>query len=383
MNYSGIKIALDPSPKQQRQLNREAGAARFAYNWTIDFVSEAYENDPNYRVNFFEIRKTFNALKPILAPWWKECSSQAFANGIRDAVRSFSNFFSSLCGSRKGAYCGYPKYKNYNSRKSFHHTTGSFGPDPDNPYVIKIPRVGKIHTFQNVHKRFHAVSKIVNMTVCQEGKRWFACFTVEAEFFKRGKSTSNKIGVDLGIRTLATTSDGQTFENPKAYHKSEKKLRRLHKNLGRQKKYSNRRQTTKRKLQALHCHVCNQRVDAIQKATTCLVRNNETIILEDLKIEEMKQDKLLAKAISDAAWGEFRREIVYKGMQYGRNIVFIDTFYPSSQLCSQCGSRKADLTLQDRIYRCNQCGLIMDRDLNAAINLLKAGEIMANENSIE
>lgn len=375
--YSGVKIALDPTPAQIKKLELQAEAARISYNWALEYVASSYAEDPSFRVNFYAIRKTFNHIKSEIDFPWSECSSQATANGIRNCVRSYHNFFASLSGERKGQFSQYPKPKSeFKAKKSFHFTTGSYGPDSKNPYIVKIPRVGKIHAFQNVHKRLKDINSVVSMAVCKEGNRWFVCFCVEKDSFKRRKETKETIGVDIGVKSLAVTSNGGFFEGSKAHLKAEKKLKKLRQKLRKQEPGSNRWKETCRKIRKIESRIKNQRNDKIQKTTTYLVRNYETICLENLDIEGMKQDHYLAKAINTAGLGEFRRQMSYKAPQYGRELVFIDRFFPSSQLCSQCGAKNEKLTLHDRIFHCGSCGLIINRDLNAALNILHEGQKM-------
>ena len=217
-------------------------------------------------------------------------------------------------------------------------------------------------------------AKVKRVTVSQRAGRWYASLTVERE----DKPVVNPpnggpVGVDLGIKTLATLSDGTGIENPRYLQKSERKLKKAQQALSRKAKGSNRRAKAKAKVSRLHARVANQRLDAMHKLTTRLAETFSDISIEDLHVAGMVKNRHLAKSISDASFGEFRRQLEYKATRTGARLHIVDRWYRSSKTCSKCGSVKAKLSLNERTYRCDSCGLTMDRDLNAAINILVAG----------
>ena len=207
------------------------------------------------------------------------------------------------------------------------------------------------------------------MTVSQRAGRWYASLTVERD----DKPVMNPpkggaVGVDLGVKTLATLSDGTIIENPRYLKKSERKLKKAQRALSRKIKGSNRRAKAKAKVTRIHAHVANQRLDGLHKFTTWLSRKYSDISIEDLHVAGMVKNHRLAKSIADAAFGEFRRQLEYKTARTGARLHVVDRWYRSSKTCSDCGRVKAKLSLSERTYRCDSCGLTMDRDLNAAIN---------------
>ena len=204
--------------------------------------------------------------------------------------------------------------------------------------------------------------------------RWYASLTVEREDKPVTKPPQGgAVGIDLGIKTLATLSDGTIIENPRLLRKSERKLKKAQKALSRKVKGSHRRAKARVKVARLHAHVANCRADAINKATTMIARTYSTVCIEDLNVAGMVKNHHLAKAVLDAAFGEFRRQLDYKTARSGAALHVVDRWYPSSKTCSKCGRVKAKLPLAERVYRCDCCGLVMDRDLNAAINIKVAG----------
>ena len=216
--------------------------------------------------------------------------------------------------------------------------------------------------------------RVKRMTISQRAGRWYASLTVEREG-EPAKHTPKgiSVGVDLGIKTLATLSDGTVFENPRHLKKSEQKLKRAQRALSRKMSKSNRRAKARAKVARIHAHVANQRQDALHKLTTYLANKYSEISIEDLNVVGMAKNHHLAKAVMDASFGVFRRQLEYKTARTGARLHVIDRWYPSSKTCSQCGRVKAKLSLSERTYECDGCGLTIDRDLNAAINIRVAG----------
>ena len=226
---------------------------------------------------------------------------------------------------------------------------------------------------ENVAKRV-GEAKVKRMTISQRAGRWYASLTVEREDkpVKRAPK-GGAVGVDLGVKTLATLSDGTVIENHRHLKKSERKLKRAQQALSRKAKGSNRRAKAKAKVSRLHDRVANRRQDGLHKLTTRLTRKYSDISIEDLHVAGMVKNHHLAKSIMDAAFGEFRRQLEYKTTRTGARLHVVDRWYRSSKTCSGCGSVKAKLSLSERTYRCDSCGLVLDRDLNAAINICVAG----------
>jgi len=210
--------------------------------------------------------------------------------------------------------------------------------------------------------------KILSATVSRVANQWFISINVELEIGEP-EATGPAIGVDVGIKELAVVSDGRTFDNPKSYTTNQKRLRLYQKSVSRKKKGSSNRKKAIRKLQRFHCRIANIRSDALHKCTSAITKAVSVIGIEDLNVSGMVKNHKLAKAISDSSLSELLRQIEYKAEAAGIKIVKADRFFPSSKTCSDCGCIKSDLKLSDRIYKCTDCGLEIDRDLNAAINL--------------
>ena len=247
-----------------------------------------------------------------------------------------------------------------------------------NKQYIKIP---KSKQTIKLSEQLRFDGKIMKTTISKIAGKWFVSISVETNINEL-KKTNNVIGVDLGIKELATCSNGLIFSNPKWSKKIERKIKHQQRKLSKQKKSSNRRKRTKQKLQILNNKLTNQRNDYLHKLTTYIIRTNDIICLEDLNIRGMVKNHNLAKAISNVSLYELRRQFEYKAKMYGKEIKYIDRYYPSSKTCSNCGNIKNDLTLKDRIYKCPNCGLEIDRDFNASLNILRQAmsEVKHEEN---
>ena len=378
--FDAVKVALDPTPSQERRLLSHAGAARFAYNAGLARVKAALDSGEVLDWSFFALVNWWNSCKDELAvggdgePWWQENSKEAYSRALESLAKALSNWSKSRRGDRKGRKVGFPKFKvKGRSVPRFAYTTGGFGLVKCDPKALKLPRIGRVHCMENVAARV-GDAKVKRMTISQRSGRWYASLTVEREDkpVKRAPK-GGAVGVDLGVKTLATLSDGTVVENPRYLKKSERKLKQAQQALSRKTKGSNRCDKAKAKVARLHAHVANQRLDAMHKLTTWLTEKYSDISIEDLHVAGMVKNRHLAKPISDAAFGEFRRQLEYKTARTGAALHVVDRWYRSSKTCSGCGSVKAKLSLSERTYTCEGCGLVLDRDLNAAINIRVAG----------
>ena len=375
-----MKVALDPTPSQERRLLSHAGAARFAYNAMLAHVKAALDVGEKPEWSFWSIRKRWNANKDTIAvgedgkPWWQENSKEAYSSGIEALAKGLSNWSKSRKGDRKGRRVGFPKFKSKSkTTPRFAYTAGGFGLIEGDPKALRLPKIGRVHCMEDVAKRVNG-ARVLRMTISQHAGRWYASLTVERD----DKPVTNPpkggaVGVDLGVKNLATLSDGTVVENPRYLRKSERKLKKAQQELSRKTKGSNRRAKARAKVARLNAHVANQRLDGLHKLTTWLTNKYSDISIEDLHVAGMVKNRHLAKSISDAAFGEFRRQLEYKTTRSGARLHIADRWYRSSKTCSGCGRVKAKLSLSERTYRCDSCGLTMDRDLNAAINILVAG----------
>lgn len=388
MAFEAVKVALDPTPAQERLLLSHAGAARFAFNAGLAHVKEALESGDKPEWSFYSLRRWWNANKDALAvdadgtPWWSENSKEAYSSGIEALAKGLSNWVKSRKGARKGRRVGFPRFKAKDKAvPKFTYRTGSFGLVQGDPKALKLPRIGRVHCMEDVTARV-GDARVLRMTVSKRAGRWYAALTVEREEpAVRRAPKGGAVGVDLGIKTLATLSDGTVIENPRYLRRAERKLKKAQKALSRKVKGSNRRAKARVKVARIHARVANQRGDAMHKATTWLASTYSDISVEDLNAAGMVKNRRLAKAVSDAAFGEFRRQLDYKTARTGATLHVIDRWYPSSKTCSRCGRVKAKLSLSERVYRCDGCGLVMDRDLNAAVNILVVGSAPETQNA--
>ena len=254
----------------------------------------------------------------------------------------------------------------------FAYSTGFTAPKACDPYGLKLSRIGRVHCMENVHERVNG-AHIVRISVSRRAGRWYASLTVEREPTAKPAPKRGAVGVDLGVKNLATLSDGTVIPNPRALGARLKALRKAQQALSRKVKGSARREKARARVARLHARVADVRADAIHKATTMIARNYSTVCIEDLNVAGMVKNRHLARSLSDAALGEFRRQLGYKTARSGAALHVVDRWYRSSKTCSGCGSVKAKLSLNERTYRCDSCGLVLDRDLNAAINICVAG----------
>ena len=375
-----VKVALDPTPTQERLLLSHAGAARFAFNVMLAHVKGSIDRGEKPEWSFWSLRKRWNAEKDTLAvdaegsPWWQENSKEAYSSGIEALSKGLSNWSKSSKGDRKGRKVGFPKFKAKDRvTPKFTYRTGCFGLVKGDPKALKLPRIGRVHCMENV-AALVGDAKVLRMTISQHAGRWYASLTVERDNKPAAEPPKGgSVGIDLGVKNLATLSDGAVVPNPRYLKKSERKLKRAQQALSRKVKGSNRREKARGKVARLHARVANQRLDAMHKLTTRIAETFSDISIEDLHVAGMVKNRHLAKHIADAAFGEFRRQLEYKTARTGARLHVVNRWYRSSKTCSGCGSVKAKLSLSERTYTCEGCGLVLDRDLNAAINICVAG----------
>ncbi|MGO4105666.1 IS607 family element RNA-guided endonuclease TnpB [Leifsonia sp. YAF41] len=378
----GVKVALDPSPRQEGLLLSHAGAARFAFNAGLSHVKEQLqaraaaktagapdEELPGVDWNLYALRRWWNANKGMLAPWWAENSKEAYSSGLDALARALKAWSDSRRGKRKGKPAGFPQFKSRaRARAAWAYTTGSFG--VADATGVKLPRIGRVHTHERIEDRI-GEGRIMRATVSRSAGRWFVVFTVERAAIVAVAPPGAPIGVDLGVRNLAVISDGRVIPNPRHLVAAQRRLATASRAYARSERGSVGRRHAADRLLKLHARVGHLREDALHKLTTDLARTHATIVIEDLNVAGMVKNHSLARAISDASFGEFRRQLAYKTVKFGSTLVVADRWMPSSKTCSNCGTVKTKLSLGERTFRCEHCDLILDRDLNAARNLVQ------------
>lgn len=378
--YEAVKVRLDPTPRQARLLVSHAGAARFAYNAGLAHVKDMLKNGESSDWSHYSLRRWWNANKDTLAVnpdtgvvWWSQNSKEAYSMALHDLARGLSYWSKSRKGQRKGLRVGFPRFKSKSTAMRFAYSTHFTAPTASDPCGLKLSRIGRVHCMENVYERVNG-AHVVRVSVSYRAGCWYASLTVEREpspsahVRKRGA-----VGVDLGVKHLATLSDGTVIPNPRALDARLKALRKAQKALSRKTMGSVRRGKAKERVARLYARVTDARMDAINKATTMIAHTYSVVCIEDLNVAGIAKNHRLARSLSDASLGEFRRQLEYKTMRTGTVLRVVDRWYPSSKACSNCGTVKAKLSLNERVYQCDVCGLSMDRDLNAAINIMVAG----------
>ncbi|SHF32630.1 RNA-guided endonuclease InsQ/TnpB family protein [Thermomonas hydrothermalis] len=354
------KIALDPNNVQASYFAKAAGTARFAYNWALaewQRQYEAWKQDNSLpKPTEAALRRQLNAIKREQFPWMLEVTKCAPQMAIIQLGQAFQNFFAGRAR--------YPQFRKKGVHDRFTLTNDQFSIDGSR---IRIPNLGWVRMRESL--RF--AGKIMSATISRVADRWFVSITVQTEDLSHLPKAENQgvVGVDLGVSALATLSTGETIPGPKPHKALLGRLRRLSRSLSRKQKGSANRKKAKAKLARLHARIANIRQDALHKLTTDLTRRFHTIGIEDLNVRGMVRNRHLARSIADMGFFEFRRQLEYKAAMRGGQVVIADRWFPSSKICSACGSVQEAMPLSVRQWICPDCGTRHDRDLNAARNL--------------
>lgn len=354
MSYLAYKTKLKLNNQQKTKMRQCAGYGRWVWNWALNFKQQAYKED--IRLNKSQLRKYYtNYVKPKF-PWQSSLSSRIYQYVFIDLDEAYKRFFKGIAK--------HPRFKKKGkSSNSFTIDAGGKA----------INLGGKLHKFPffgglKTHEKL-PICSTKKITFSERGGDWFISFYLEVDFLPTTK-TLEKVGVDLGISKLATLSSGVVFENPKAYTKAMIRLARLQRDLRRKVFQSKNWHKAKLKVAKAHRQVADIRSNAIHHLTNYLAKNHGEIIMEDLNVKGLIKNRHLSKALSDASFGMIRTQVEYKSSRCGSSLVLADRFFPSSQLCSNCGHRQK-MPLSVRVYDCPSCSAKLNRDLNASLNLEK------------
>jgi len=353
------QIELKPNNKQATYFAKASGVARFAYNWALDQWKKQYI--AGEKPSEASLRKHLNSIKSSDYPWMLEVTKSSPQQSIKDLGKAFKRFFDKNSG--------YPKFKKKGIRDSFRADNGPTTVGSDAVKTannkIKIPKLGWVKMTEKL--RFSG--QIKSLVISRKADRWYASIAVETSDLPNSRKNHGEVGIDLGVKSLATFSKGDSFVGAKPHTQKLSRLKRLSRQLSRKKKGGNNFRKSAKRLAKLHLDIANIRKDYLHKITTHTVLNYDNIGIEDLNVKGMSANHKLARHILDQSFHEFRRQLDYKAKMYGSNIIVADRFFPSSKLCHICNWKNADLKLSDRSWICKDCGAHHDRDHNAAKNL--------------
>jgi putative transposase len=407
----GYKTELDLNNKQETACLQHAGAARWAYNWGLTRKKEVYEQTGK-SIGAMELHKELNVLKKTTIPWMYEVSKCAPQEALRDLDKACTNFFRTVKNT-KGRKWGFPRYKRAKNGINSFRLTGAIHVFEE---AIRLPHLGMLRLKEQSYLPVNA--HVLSATISHQAGRWYVSVQVKEEQPEPIAATNSPIGIDLGVKVLATISDGRTIPGPKAHKRHLKQLRKANKRLHRRKKGSQNRKKAAKLVARIHARIAHIREDALHQATTHLTYGQESsearharkntfratfpeaktkqeemwqekrlkkllripteeiaffrpcvIVIEDLNVSGMLKNRHLARAVADIGMHEFRRQLLYKTEQAGSDILMASRWYASSKTCSCCGWVDEDQALSDRLFVCQECRLVMDRDLNAARNL--------------
>lgn len=430
------RFALDPTRAQTERLSQHAGAARWAFNHALAAKLEAHrrwqlqldelvtlgysEKDARKHATVKvprhpEIKKRWNQLKGDetrgvegICPWWRSVSTYAFQSAWDDVDRAWTNWLDSLSGKRAGRRVGMPRFKKKGcSRDSFrlHHDVKKPTIRPDGYRRLIMPRLGSVRVHESAKRLCRAIARggvVQSVTVSRGGHRWYASVLVREPFdappASKRQQQAGTVGVDLGTHHLAALSDGSTIDNPRHLNRARRRLLKAQRALSRTEKGSNRRRRAAARLGRIHHQVAEQRAAHLHQITKRLAAGWQTVAVEDLNVAGMTASARgtldapgrnvrakagLNRSILDAAPGEFRRQLDYKTTWYGSTLAVCDRWFPSSKTCSACGAVKTKLPLSVRVFICDGCGLVLDRDVNAARNIAAAAVVAPDRGETE
>jgi len=365
MEYRAFKFRLVPNEEQQTQISKTLGCCRFLYNQMLEEKQAKYKNSDKTPC------KTEKQYKDEFS-FLKEVDSISLQQSRTDLQAAYINHFRKIRQKQKTSL----RFKSKHNPKNSYRTISVNNSIRVEENRIRLPKLG----FVKFKKSREVLGKIKSVTVSKNILcRHYISVLCEVEIETLPKLYT-QIGIDLGLKEFCITSNNEFTSNPRYLRKSEKKLKKAQRKLSKRVKGSKNRFKQQKKLFKIHEKIRNRRSDFLHKLSTKLINENQVICLEDLQVKNMVKNHCLAKSISDVSWSKFVELLKYKSDWYGRELVQIDKFFPSSKACSDCRGIKKDLTLKDRMYKCSFCGLVIDRDYNASLNILREGLKILKQN---
>jgi len=364
-----FRVRLYPTGSQRELLEKHFGANRFTWNYFLqkrtEYYAESKAKGKAQGMNYFKTTKLLTQLKGE-KEWLYEISSQSLQQTLRKLDNAFTAFF------RKNS--SYPVFRSKKGKQYFVTPQGAkCGEDR-----LFIPKFMEGIRFRDKHQIPEEINQVI---VTKEVDRYYASIIYESD--EHPAKGNEQIGIDMGLKTFATLSNGIQIENPHSMNKFERGIKRQQKKLSGKEKGSKNRAKQVIRIRKLYQHLTDAREDFLHKASTAIAKQSDTIVMEDLNIQGMMRNHHLAKSIGDVSWYSFKRMLEYKAEWRGIEFIEIGMFEASSRVCSRCGWYKRDLKLSDRVFHCNACGLVIDRDLNAAINIRNMGLIKVGRGTPE
>ncbi|MBD3790246.1 MAG: IS200/IS605 family element transposase accessory protein TnpB [Campylobacterales bacterium] len=357
------KYRIYPTKEQITLIEKHFGSTRFLYNYFLEYRQKEYAHG-NKKVGYMVTQAELTKLKKLKEyEWLNECGSQSLQMALRDLDAAYSRFF-----KKQGEY---PKFK---SKK---HTSQSFTA-PQNIKVannrVYLPKFTKDGIKVKLHRELPQNSVLKQTTISRQNNQYFVSILIDDNnAIPKPTKAKNAVGLDMGLTDLIITSDGVKYPNNKYFVKSRQKLKKIQRRLSKKQKGSNNRNKAKLKVQKLHTKISNQKKDTLHKISNEITNQYDIICLETLNVKGMQKNRRLSKSIADVAWNEFMRQLEYKSEWKGKTVLKIDQWFPSSQICSNCGASSGEKELNIRKWECPQCHMKLDRDINASINIRNYG----------